>query len=85
MAFKQRGGNCAEIEALQRYCLNKAGYKAYMLIVNTISSWADAHAVTKFYDKGNMYIMDNGKRSPLGIRGPLKNIREAGYSIQGIL
>ncbi len=59
-AFNKKGGNCVEIEAFQRYCLNKAGYKAYQMRVVSMVSWAQWHAVTKFFDNGKCYIMNNG-------------------------
>ena len=79
LAFSKKGGNCVETVAFQNHCLNKAGYKAYQLQVEATSSWAKWHAVTKFYDKGNMYIMDDGTIIPAGIIGPLKSIGNSGY------
>ncbi len=69
-AFNKKGGNCVEIEAFQRYCLNKAGYKAYQLQVPSSvgGGGLNWHAVTKFFDNEKCYTMDNGRRHPQGIR-----------------
>lgn len=82
LAFRRKGGNCVEIEAFQRYCLKRAGYKAFRLRADSRgkSSWATWHAVTRFYDKGKMYIVDNGTTRPRGILGPFTSIMESGYA-----
>lgn len=81
LAFRRKGGNCVEIEAFQRYCLKRAGYHAFRLRADSRgkSSWATWHAVTKFYDRGKMYIMDNGTTRPRGILGPFTSIMESRY------
>ena len=82
LAFRRKGGNCVEIEAFQRYCLKRAGYKAFRLRADSRgkSSWATWHAVTRFYNKGKMYIMDNGTTRPKGILGPFTSVKESGYT-----
>ena len=79
VAFKLKGGNCVEIEAFQRYLLNRSGYKAYQLIVETSSTWASSHAVTKYYIGESFYIMDDGTESPRGIFGPFSSLSESRY------
>lgn len=82
LAFRRKGGNCVEIEAFQRYCLKRAGYKAFRLRADSRgkSSWATWHAVTTFYDGGRLYIMDNGTTRPKGIVGPFASVSESGYT-----
>lgn len=78
-AFKSKGGNCVEIEAFQRYCLLRGGYKASL--VEVMSSGGGVwHVITLFYNHGQMYIMDNGRPHPGGIIGPIQSITEAGYT-----
>ena len=81
LAFRRKGGNCVEIEAFQRYCLKRAGYEAVRLRADSRgkSGWATWHAVTRFYDKAKMYIMDNGRMRPRGILGPFTSVTESGY------
>lgn len=50
-----------------------------LLVDFSLASWATWHAVTRFYDRGKMYIMDNGTPRPRGILGPFKSIMESGY------
>ena len=40
LALEDRGGNCVEIDAFIRHCLNKSGYKATREIVEPTSKWA---------------------------------------------
>lgn len=76
-AFKSKGGNCVEIEAFQRYCLLRAGYKAHQVEVEGSGTW---HTITVFYNHKQMYIMDNGRPHPSGIIGPIQSITEGGYT-----
>ena len=79
--FKNKGGNCTAIEAFQRYCLIKNGYKAVPLEVE--SRGAGTHAITKFWvpEIDGFFLMDNGNLFPKGILGPFRNMEESGYKL----
>ena len=78
-AFGRKGGNCIQIEAFQRYCLNRGGYSARILDVEARSSGVTWHVVTEFVDNGKRFIMDNGTFVPKGIIGPFNSLGETSY------
>ncbi|NQS88346.1 hypothetical protein HQ584_00940, partial [Patescibacteria group bacterium] len=82
-AFSEKGGNCVQIEAFQRYCLNKGGYSADLLKVEPWNNEATWHAVTEFLNNGKRFIMDNGTATPIGIIGPFNSLGETNYIIYG--
>jgi hypothetical protein len=70
--FESGRANCVDTTRFALHCLHRAGYKAEMLTVPPRGRTAPgAHLVTKFYDRGRIYIMDNGRANPQGISGPL--------------
>lgn len=81
--FESKSANCKDTSEFTVYCLSKSGYDATLFWVESMIS--EGHIITFFEDKGNKFIMDNGKPSPKGLIGPIKSLSEAGYTIQGNL
>ena len=68
--FKYNKGHCAQITAFTKYVLQKAGYKAYKLIIYHpayASPRGNHHRVCLFKVNGRKYIMDNGRTRQFGI------------------
>jgi len=82
-AFRKKVGiNCDRYEKFIRYCLMKSGYKAKRRdVVSKLGGPDNWHVITEFIKKNKKYIIDNGTFSPTGIIGPLKSLKEAGYSL----
>jgi hypothetical protein len=75
-----RKANCVDTTELTIYCLKRAGYRAESLIVSPEGrAPADSHQITKYYHKGQIFIMDNGRSNPVGILGPLNTIEGSRY------
>ncbi len=78
--FESKRANCVDTTQLTVYLLQRAGYRAERLPVPPEGRTpADAHLVTKFYDRGRIFIMDNGRLDPQGIAGPLNSIEGTPY------
>lgn len=78
--FESKRANCVDTTQLTVYCLQRAGYRAEGLPVPPEGRTpADAHLVTKFYVRGRIFIMDNGRSDPQGIVGPLNSIEGTPY------
>jgi len=78
--FESKRANCVDTTQLTVYCLQRAGYRAEGLSVPPEGRTpADAHLVTKFYVRGRIFIMDNGRSDPKGIAGPLNSIEGTPY------
>lgn len=70
-----KGANCEDTSEFVVHCLRQAGYQANTLIVRS-SIDPKGHTIAHFEDKGNIFIMDNGR-----LRGPYKSWREVPYHI----
>ena len=78
--FKSKRANCVDTTQFAVQCLQRAGYKAEGISVPPEGRTpADAHLVTKFYVRGRIFIMDNGRSDPQGIAGPLNSIEGIPY------
>lgn len=78
--FESGRANCVDTTQFTVYCLQRAGYRAERLLVPPEGRTpADAHLVTKFYVRGRIYIVDNGRSDPQGIVGPLNSIEGTPY------
>ena len=78
--FESKRANCVDTTQFTVYCLQRAGYRAERLPVPPEGRTpADAHLVTKFYVRGRIFIMDNGRSDPQGIVGPLNSIEGTPY------
>jgi hypothetical protein len=71
--FKE-GGSCKDYTYLGGYCLDKAGYKVYL--ITALSKANEIHCILAYEDHGLFYITANTS-SPGYIGGPYKTIDEA--------
>jgi len=68
--FRNKYGHCAQVTAFTVYILQKAGYESRRYIVANPalrSPKGNYHRACLFIVKGEKYIMDNGRGTPMGI------------------
>ena len=77
--FESGRGNCVDVSQFNAFCLSKAGYKTYLIDVDTDFGW---HVIAAFKDKGKIYILD--KMGPTHyFKGPYDSLYKIPYSIRG--
>jgi len=77
--FESGRGNCVDVSQFNEFCLSKAGYKTYLIDVDTDYGW---HVIAAFKDKGKIYILDK-MGSFHYFKGPFNSFYKIPYSIRG--
>lgn len=65
--FRNNHGECVSITRFTLYCLRKGGYQAREIRVSPTDSQYSHHTVTLFDQRGEKYVMDNGRPYQVGI------------------
>lgn len=78
--FKTKKANCADTSEWIAECLTRAGYESGT--VSVYSSRPEGHRICYFKDKDKIFIIDNGKNHPIGIRGPFESFKDIPYDIK---
>jgi hypothetical protein len=69
--FKNKEGNCDAYATFSEYALNKAGFGAWIELVNTAGG---LHFTTFFKKDDGYYVFDNALRKIRGFRGPFESV-----------